>query len=78
MHQFQSRHQTLPAALKLRLRWQNLCVSCGAAVSENGMRHLTEDQDRALSIIVRTYETQIKDLESTVLDGKDEKLHERT
>ncbi|KAG9648154.1 hypothetical protein KCU64_g9895, partial [Aureobasidium melanogenum] len=59
------------AALKLRLKWQDLCVQCGSAVSENGMRHLTPDQDRALSIIVRTYDLQIRDLEYTAADDSD-------
>jgi hypothetical protein len=70
MSQSQSRQQTLSSALKLRLKWQDLCVQCGSAVSENGMRHLTPDQDRALSIIVRTYDLQIRDLEYTAADGK--------
>lgn len=70
MSQSQSRQQTLSSALKLRLKWQDLCVQCGSAVSENGMRHLTPEQDRALSIIVKTYDTQIKELENTAVDGK--------
>lgn len=70
MSQNQSRQQTLSSALKLRLKWQDLCVQCGSAVSENGMRHMTPEQDRALSIIIRTYDTQIKDLENTAADGK--------
>lgn len=70
MSQSQSRQQTLSSALKLRLKWQDLCIQCGSAVSENGMRHLTSDQDRALSIIIRTYDLQIRDLEYTAADGK--------
>ncbi|KAG9552970.1 hypothetical protein KCU79_g12327, partial [Aureobasidium melanogenum] len=71
MSQSQSRQQTLSSALKLRLKWQDLCVQCGSAVSENGMRHLTPEQDRALSIIVRTYDLQIRDLEYTATDDSD-------
>lgn len=69
MDQFQARQQTLPAGLILRLKWQDLCVRCGAAISENGTRNMTQDQDRALSIIIRTFEAQIKDLEKTAVNG---------
>ena len=75
MSQSQSRRQTLSSALKLRLKWQDLCVQCGSAVSENGMRHLTPEQDRALSIIIRTYDAQIKDLEQTAADGEYPTIH---
>ncbi|THY27367.1 hypothetical protein D6D01_04141 [Aureobasidium pullulans] len=71
MDQFQARQQTLPAGLILRLKWQDLCVRCGAAISENGMRNMTQDQDRALSIIMRTFEAQIKDLEKTAVNDSD-------
>jgi hypothetical protein len=70
MGQFQARQQTLSQALRLRVKWQDLCVQCGSAVSENGMRNLTAEQDRALSIIVKSYELQIRDLELTAVDGK--------
>ncbi|TIA28089.1 hypothetical protein D6C78_10911 [Aureobasidium pullulans] len=71
MDQFQARQQTLPAGLILRLKWQDLCVRCGAAISENGTRNMTQDQDRALSIIIRTFEAQIKDLEKTAVNESD-------
>jgi hypothetical protein len=70
MSQYQSRQQTLSPALRLRVKWQDLCVQCGSAVSENGMRNLNPDQDRALSIIIKSYELQIRDLELTAADGK--------
>ncbi|KAI5270830.1 hypothetical protein E4T47_05806 [Aureobasidium subglaciale] len=70
MSQFQARQQTLPSSLTLRIKWQDLCVQCGSAVSENGIRNLTPDQDRSLSIIIRTYETQIKNLEYTAADDR--------
>jgi hypothetical protein len=70
MSQYQSRQQTLSPALRLRVKWQDLCVQCGSAVSENGIRNLTPDQDRALSIIIKSYEIQIRDLEFTAADGK--------
>jgi hypothetical protein len=70
MSQSQARQQTLSPGVKLRVKWQDLCVQCGSAVSENGMRNLTPDQDRALSIIIRSYELQIKDLDLTSADGK--------
>ncbi|CAD0112008.1 unnamed protein product, partial [Aureobasidium uvarum] len=71
MSQSHSRQQTLSSALKLRIKWQDLCVQCGSAVSENGIRNLTPDQDRALSIIIKTYELQVRDLESTASDDSD-------
>lgn len=33
------------------------------------MRNMTQDQDRALSIIIRTFEAQIRDLEKTAVNG---------
>lgn len=70
MSQFQARQQTLSPALRLRVKWQDLCIQCGSAVSENGIRNLTLDQDRALSIIIKSYDLQIRDLEYTAADGK--------
>lgn len=70
MSQFQARQQTLSPALRLRVKWQDLCIQCGSAVSENGIRNLTLDQDRALSIIIKSYDLQIRDLEYTAADSK--------
>ena len=70
MSQYQARQQTMSPALRLRIKWQDLCVQCASAVSENGMRNLTPDQDRALSIIIKSYEAQIRDLELTAADGE--------
>lgn len=70
MSQFQARQQTLSRALRLRVKWQDLCIQCGSAVSENGIRNLTPEQDRALSIIIKSYDLQIRDLEHTAADGK--------
>jgi hypothetical protein len=70
MSQFQARQQTLPPALRLRVKWQDICIQCGLAASENGIRNLTPEQDRALSIIIKSYDLQIRDLECTAADGK--------
>ena len=70
MSQYQARQQTMSPALRLRIKWQDLCVQCASAVSENGIRNLTPDQDRALSIIIKSYEVQIRELELTAADGK--------
>lgn len=70
MSQYQARQRTMSPALRLSIKWQDLCAQCGSAVSENGIRNLTPDQDRALSIIIKSYEVQIRNLELTATDGK--------
>ncbi|KAJ5999685.1 hypothetical protein N7481_000094 [Penicillium waksmanii] len=47
----------------LKLRCQELIARCSEAVLENGMRSMSLDQERALDILLRTYEGQIDELE---------------
>ncbi|KAI5200352.1 hypothetical protein E4T39_05758 [Aureobasidium subglaciale] len=52
MSQCQARQQTLPSTSTTRIKWQDLCVQCGSAVSDIGIRNLTADQDCSLSLII--------------------------
>ncbi|KAJ6134731.1 hypothetical protein N7523_001053 [Penicillium sp. IBT 18751x] len=49
--------------MALKLRCQELIAKCSEAVTENGLRTLSLDQERALDLILRDYEGQVDDLE---------------
>lgn len=53
----------------LEIKCQEISVRCCSAVLENGVRTLSADQERALDIIIRTYENQVKDVETQVISG---------
>lgn len=57
-------------SLRFKLRCQALVAQCCDATLENGVRAMSPDQERALDIILRTYERQIEDLEPQALDGR--------
>jgi hypothetical protein len=48
-----------------------ITVRCCSAVLENGVRYLSTEQERALTIILRTFEHQIDDIDVHELSGKD-------
>ncbi|CEJ57860.1 hypothetical protein PMG11_06538 [Penicillium brasilianum] len=49
--------------MALKLRCLEVISKCSEAVAENGLRSMSLDQERALDILLRTYEGQIDDLE---------------
>lgn len=53
----------------LKLRCQELIARCSEAAMENGMRTMSLDQERALDIILRTYEGQVNDLALQAVTG---------
>jgi hypothetical protein len=53
----------------LKLRCQELIARCSEAVLANGMRSMSLDQERALDILLRTYEGQIDELELQAVTG---------
>lgn len=55
--------------MALKLRCQELIARCSEAVLENGMRSMSLDQERALDILLRTYEGQIDELELQAVTG---------
>lgn len=55
--------------LVLKLRCLELIAKCSEAAMENGMRSMSLDQERALDIILRTYEGQVNDLELQAVTG---------
>ncbi|KAJ6122881.1 hypothetical protein N7512_005346, partial [Penicillium capsulatum] len=48
--------------MSLKLRCQELIARCSEAVMENGVRAISLEQERALDILLRTYEGQIDDI----------------
>lgn len=63
--------QRISPALMLEIKCQEISVRCCSAVLENGVRTLSADQERALDIIIRTYENQVKDVETQVISDTD-------
>lgn len=55
--------------MALKLRYQELIARCSEAVMENGMRSMSIDQERALDILLRTYEGQVDDFELQAVTG---------
>ena len=55
--------------MALVLRCQELMARCSEAVIENGLRSMSLDQERSLDIILRTYESQVDDLELRAVTG---------
>lgn len=56
--------------LALKLRCQGIVGRCSEAVAENGIQAMSMDQERALDILLRTYESQMDDLELQAVSGK--------
>lgn len=61
--------QRIAPGLVLKLKCLDLVTRCSAAVVENGVRNLSLEQERSLDIILRTYESQITDLETQFTSG---------
>jgi hypothetical protein len=55
--------------LSLKLRCQELVTKCSEAVLENGVRAMTLDQERSLDILLRSYESQVDELELQTVAG---------
>lgn len=55
--------------MALKLRCLEVISKCSEAVAENGLRSMSLDQERALDILLRTYEGQIDDLELRAVTG---------
>lgn len=60
---------TIAPWMALKLRYQELIARCSEAVMENGMRSMSIDQERALDILLRTYEGQVDDFELQAVTG---------
>lgn len=56
--------QKLTPSLVLERKCQELVARCSAAVLEVGVRTMSLEQERALDIVLRTFETQAADLEA--------------
>lgn len=59
----------ISSSLVLKLRCQELMARCSEAVQENGVRNMSVDQERALDILLRTYESQVDELELQAVAG---------
>jgi hypothetical protein len=67
--QGQALFDALAPSMVLRLRCQELVVRCSESVSENGVRSMSIDQERALDSLLRTYEGRIDDLDLQAVTG---------
>lgn len=67
--QRQTLFDTIAPWMVLKLRCQELIARCSEAVLENGVRSMSIDQERALDILLRTYEGQIDELELQAVTG---------
>ncbi|KAJ5310912.1 citrate synthase [Penicillium atrosanguineum] len=61
--QHQGLFENIAPWIALKLRCQELIAKCSEATTENGLRTMSLDQERALDLILRTYEGQVDDLE---------------
>lgn len=59
----------IPPWMALKLRCQEVIAKCSESVTENGLRSMSLDQERALDILLRTYEGQVDDLELRAVTG---------
>lgn len=59
----------IPPWMALKIRCQEVIAKCSQAVTENGLRSMSLDQERALDILLRTYEGQVDDLELQAVTG---------
>lgn len=49
----------MPAGLKFELKLQDVITRCCTAVSQNGLRVMTLDQERSLDILLALFQAQI-------------------
>lgn len=61
--------QKIAPSLVLRVKSQELIARCSAAVLENGVRTMSSEQERALDILLRAFESQMGDLEAQAISG---------
>ena len=61
--------QKIAPSLVLKVKSQELIARCSAAVLENGVRNMTVEQERALDILLRAFESQMNDLEAQAVSG---------
>ncbi|KAG9606253.1 hypothetical protein KCU77_g229, partial [Aureobasidium melanogenum] len=60
--------ETPDRSLELQLKCQDIVVQCCTAVTENGLLGImSDDQGRAINIIVRVFDTRLRDLEVEAL-----------
>ncbi|RHZ63781.1 fungal specific transcription factor domain-containing protein [Aspergillus thermomutatus] len=63
--------QRIAPGLVCKLKCLDLVTRCSAVVVENGVRTMNLEQERSLDIILRTYESQIADLEAQFTSAVD-------
>ncbi|PIG90106.1 Zn(II)2Cys6 transcription factor [Aspergillus arachidicola] len=63
--------QRLSPSLVLERKCQELVARCSAAVLEIGVRTMSLEQERALDILLRTFENQVTDLEAQLSQAHD-------
>ncbi|KAL2834667.1 C6 zinc finger domain protein [Aspergillus pseudoustus] len=69
--QYQPPFDTIAPWLVLRLRCQELIVRCSESVSENGVRSMSIEQERALDALLHTCEGHVDDLDLQAITEDD-------
>jgi hypothetical protein len=67
--QMQILHDRISPSLKFQLQLHRIEMRCCAAMQENGLRHLTADGEKTMEIMLRAFETQLKDIEYQASTG---------
>ncbi|KAL1964856.1 hypothetical protein VTN77DRAFT_6358 [Rasamsonia byssochlamydoides] len=63
--------ERLCPSVSLQLKCLDIATRCSCAVLENGVRNMSAEQERALNIILRTFEHQLDDLEAQLPSNAD-------
>ncbi|KAF2103010.1 hypothetical protein NA57DRAFT_71993 [Rhizodiscina lignyota] len=64
--------QSLSPSLKLQLDFQNIVCRACKALLENGLQIMSNDQERAMSVLLGVFIAQIKDLEYLAVNAMDQ------
>ncbi|KAH8805215.1 hypothetical protein F5884DRAFT_442907 [Xylogone sp. PMI_703] len=63
VHQGGNIGQRVPSSLRLQVKLGGIVSSCCSAMVENGLQTLSADQERAMGILIKVFESQLKELE---------------
>jgi hypothetical protein len=58
--------ERLSPNVKLQLKCLDISTRCSCAVLENGVRNMSADKERALNLLLRTFDHQLDDLEAQI------------
>jgi hypothetical protein len=64
-------NERITPTLRYQLQLHRIEMRCCTAMQEIGLRNMTKDREKTLEIILRSFEAQLKDLESEATTGMD-------